>query len=389
MRGKRWMVLAADLWILVCAAAVLLAFFILPWLVSATGYRILTGTQNVPQSVVNPPTLFLVPLAGGVALFLMLWGALAPIRKRIAAWLIALFALGGLFYFFQFITSNGGSMAFTGTGFWIALLAMLGLLLQIAAPRPRLRRLRDDERRPPDAGKADSSGRYSFNAGRVVGNVVAAPVRAALSPFRFGCLVAALAFGMTVACALALPSTFEAVINSVRNASRLIYVRVLEVTGSPALKVTTYDVNVTAYTRVDRDMGMLGALFGEGAEVTGDVRIGLGADLLRDRAGILSCEINTDTLQTYVSRAALAGTAFDQGEIEREAYRAFREEAARIAIEQYWPEARRRLRENFIAWGLGFEVPEAPEQAICPTFEESQGAPADADAATPAAGSGN
>jgi hypothetical protein len=382
------MVVAADVWILVCAAAALVAFFVLPWLVSATGYRILTGTENVPQSVQNPPTLILVPLAAGVALFLMLWGAFAPLRKRVAAWLIALFALGGLFYFFQFITANGGSMAFTGPGFWIALLGMLGLLLQIAAPRPRLRRLRDDERRPPDAEGRDSSGRgstpYTFDkplpsAGRVVGDLVAAPVRAVVSPFRFGCLVAALAFGITVACALLLPSTFEAVINSVRNASRLIYVRVLEVTGSPALKVTTYDVNVSAFTRVDRDMGALGALFGEGAEVTGEVRIGLGADLLKDQAGILSCEINTDTMQTYVSRAALAGTAFDQGEIEREAYRAFRAEAARIAIAEYWPEARRRLRENFISWGLGATVPEEPDLTTCPTFEETQGEP---DAAT-------
>jgi hypothetical protein len=284
-------------------------------------------------------------------------------------------------------------MAFTGTGFWIALLAMLGLLLQIAAPRPRLRHLRDDERRPPEGDRRDSSGRgstpYTFekplpSAGRVVGDLVAAPVRAVVSPFRFGCLVAALAFGITVACALVLPSTFEAVINSVRGATRLIYVRVLEVTGSPALKVTTYDVDVTAFTRVDRDMGLLGALFGEGAEVTGEVRIALGADLLKDRAGILSCEINTDTLQTYVSRAALAGTAFDQGEIEREAYRAFKDEAARIAVEQYWPEARRRLRENFVTWGLGFEVPEEPEQAVCPTFEEPQGTPS----ATPSATGG-
>jgi hypothetical protein len=158
-------------------------------------------------------------------------------------------------------------------------------------------------------------------------------------------------------------------------------VTVIEVTGSPALKVITYEADVTAVSTVQRDMGILGLLYGEGAEVRGKMRVSLGADLKTNQVGILSCAIDTDTLQTFVGRAPLAGTAFDQGDIERGAYNAFKVEAAKQAIDKYWAEARQRLQDNFLSWGLGLTVPEVPTLATCPS-----GASAPEAAATPAAG---
>jgi predicted anti-sigma-YlaC factor YlaD len=131
----------ADFWTLVCAAVMLLAFLILPWLVSATGMRVLMGTENVPQSVNSTPLLLMIPLAAAASLVLVVWGIFSAPRKRFAAWITLLVAFAGLAYFVSFAITNGSNLGtailFLGPGFWIAFLANVGLVAQVAVPRPR------------------------------------------------------------------------------------------------------------------------------------------------------------------------------------------------------------------------------------------------------------
>ncbi len=130
----------ADVWTLVCAAAMLLAFLILPWVVSATGMRVLLGTPNVPQSVQDTPLLFVIPLAGTASLALAAWGIFSASHKRAAAWVTLVVAVAGLAYYFSFAVANGPTfglaITFMGTGFWVAFLANVGLVVQAAMPRP-------------------------------------------------------------------------------------------------------------------------------------------------------------------------------------------------------------------------------------------------------------
>lgn len=167
-------------------------------------------------------------------------------------------------------------------------------------------------------------------------------------------------------CALFAPTLFNGIIQTVRGTALNTYVNILRSQGNPALKVTAYEASVTGVGAVSRDMGALGFLYGEGAEVTGTVRIALGADIEKRQFGILTCEVDTNTIRTTVGRAPLAGSAFDSEKIEQEAYRAFREQSAKTAVEQYWAQAKQRLDQEFVTWGLGLEVPAVPTLITCP-----------------------
>ncbi|MBX3066742.1 MAG: hypothetical protein KF726_27425 [Anaerolineae bacterium] len=182
----------------------------------------------------------------------------------------------------------------------------------------------------------------------------------------------AVAFGASAACALLIPSAFQSVVNTLRNAGYQTYVLILETRGSEALKVITYEVEVTAVGSVQRDLGLLGLAFGEGATVEGKVRVALGADLKSKQFGILSCEVDTDSVRTTVGRAPLAGSAYDPEKIEQEAYQLFKGTAAKQAIDKYWGEARTRLQGQFTTWALGLEVPAAPTMTTCPLFVASE-----------------
>src|SRR5215510_11613506 len=103
--------------------------------------------------------------------------------------------------------------------------------------------------------------------------------------------VLALGIVTSAACAIIIPQTFQTVVKLAQSAGLTTYVWVLGATGNPALKVTTYEADVTATASVSRDMGVLSFIYGEGAQVTGTVRIALGADLKNNTFGILSCDI--------------------------------------------------------------------------------------------------
>jgi hypothetical protein len=174
-------------------------------------------------------------------------------------------------------------------------------------------------------------------------------------------------FGSAAACAIFAPLAFQNVINIIRNSGYDVYVQILGTRGEEALKVITYDVDVTAIGNVNRDMGALGLVFGEGATVQGTVRVSLGADLKNKRFGVLSCDVDTSTIRTSVGRAPLAGRAFDSEQIEQQAYTAFKESAAKQAIDKYWATAKAGLDKQFTTWALGLEVPRVPTLTACPT----------------------
>ncbi len=177
----------------------------------------------------------------------------------------------------------------------------------------------------------------------------------------------ALIFAGSAACAIFAPFTFQQMIRAAQSAGLKTYTVVLSVTGNPALKVITYDADVTTQTTITRDMGILGLIYGENAQITGTTRVSLGADLKNGQFGVLSCDVDTQTLRTVESRAPLAGSAFDSQQIKQEAYLAFEQQAAQQAIVKYWPEARRRLQSQVTSWALGVTIPEQPTLAACPS----------------------
>ena len=183
--------------------------------------------------------------------------------------------------------------------------------------------------------------------------------------------VPVLAIAIIAACALLAPQTFQSMVKSAQSAGLSTYIWVLGATGNPALKLTTYEADVTATASVNRDMGVLSFIYGEGAQVTGTVRIALGADLKNNTFGVLSCDIDTKTIQTSEGHAPLAGSAFSSDEIKQAAYEAFKKEAANQAVTKFWADARKRLKDQFASWALGLDVPDQPTLTDCPTITSS------------------
>ena len=149
----------ADGLALASALVMLVAFVALPWLVlpedvddpegapdaaattapeslAVSGVRILSDSElDLPR---NTPTLFLV-LIPGVAVsagLLALWHTLAPARGREAPRLILLAGVFGLLYCYGgFVLQNSAALSLTGAGFWVALVANVGLIVQYFVPR--------------------------------------------------------------------------------------------------------------------------------------------------------------------------------------------------------------------------------------------------------------
>ncbi len=226
----------------------------------------------------------------------------------------------------------------------------------------------NDEREPAPSTPSTSRSGVSRLAGCLLAPFLA-PFRLIFKQFRFMLVVMAISFGVIGGCALFAPAAFQGAINAVRSAGYKVYTLILSVTGSAALKITTFEGTVTASVTVERDLGALSVIYGEGAKIEGQVRVALGADLLaaeKGKYGILTCEVLTDSLRISVGRAPLANSAFNKDQILQDALNAFRQEAARVTIEKYWADARRRLKDNFVSWGLGAEIPDTPTLTTCP-----------------------
>jgi hypothetical protein len=173
-------------------------------------------------------------------------------------------------------------------------------------------------------------------------------------------------FGGVGACALFAPAAFQQSIRMAQSAGLNVYTLVLGVTGNPALRVISYDGEVTAQTTINREMGIFSLLYGEGARIEGTMRVSLGADLKNGGFGVVGCDIDYRTVRLTENRAPLSNFAFDANSIKQEALLAFSKEAAQQALAKFWPEAKKRLETQFFAWGLGVQIPIEPGLRMCP-----------------------
>jgi hypothetical protein len=181
-------------------------------------------------------------------------------------------------------------------------------------------------------------------------------------------------FAGCAACAFFAPTFFANTIRAAQQAGLKVYTIVLGATGNPALQLVTFQGHITVSTTVSRDMGLLNLLYGESADITGTVTVALGADLKNNQFGILSCDLDTNSIRTNEQRAPLSGTAFDPNAIKQAAYGAFEQQAAQQALSNYWGEAVKGLKTQFAAWALGLTIPEQPTLTDCPANLANAGA---------------
>ena len=173
-------------------------------------------------------------------------------------------------------------------------------------------------------------------------------------------------FGGIAACALFAPTAFANTIRAAQGAGMKVYTIVLGATGNPALQLVTYQGHITVSTTISRDMGLLSLLYGESASITGTVTVALGADLKNNQFGVLSCDLDTNSIRTDEQRAPLSSTAFDPQSIKQAAYSAFEQQAAQQAITNYWGDAAKGLKAQFASWALGLTIPDQPTLTDCP-----------------------
>jgi hypothetical protein len=163
-----------DVVALACAVLVLIAFVALPWMSNhtenadtKTGLSLIgtsgqlqvestsgAETQAIPAEVAELFStaigrIFLIPLAAVIGAGASLWALLRPKSRSNAMILTLVAGVIGLVYFITIFgrvnaaveastLSAGDFYAYFQGGFWLALFADLGLLLQIVIPRPRL-----------------------------------------------------------------------------------------------------------------------------------------------------------------------------------------------------------------------------------------------------------
>jgi ABC-type sugar transport system permease subunit len=120
---------------LVSAVVILFVFIFLPWYGSSlteNGARILSDLLYGTPGAKIAPFLWVVPFASLGGLAFGLFGVLEPDRSRLASILVLAFGILGMLYY----SFNLGSPLLAdphykpGTGFWLALVGMAGLVIQ-------------------------------------------------------------------------------------------------------------------------------------------------------------------------------------------------------------------------------------------------------------------
>jgi copper chaperone NosL len=132
---------------LLCSVTMMVVFLFLSWFtvldgpisVGKTGIHFLVNGQANLQGYLS--AMWLIPLAAGVGGLAGLWGLLDVSARGISR-IVACLAGGiGLFYYGRFVIQNDQDLMnmidLVGPGFWVGLLASIGLILQITiSPRP-------------------------------------------------------------------------------------------------------------------------------------------------------------------------------------------------------------------------------------------------------------
>lgn len=140
----------ADILLLGCAITALIAFFFLPWLrvsgqsftAAALFYEPRTEVLDIIKAHLlktDFPSLFLILVSGITGAALALRRILNPQARQGMA-LDTLFAGAvGLAYFVIFAGQNQAipeTQSLIGSGFWVVLIAVIGMVLQVFVPRP-------------------------------------------------------------------------------------------------------------------------------------------------------------------------------------------------------------------------------------------------------------
>lgn len=143
---------AADFIGTASAVILLITLLIVPWFIvngaGVTGFSLISAAPSLDKLQPSAPLLLLFAgVLGGLA---SLWGMFDVRARNVSrnAGLVA--GLMGLLYYGVFLFENSLSLpdyvgGFIGIGFWIGLVAVLGLLVQTAVPRPHLPMVRPYE----------------------------------------------------------------------------------------------------------------------------------------------------------------------------------------------------------------------------------------------------
>lgn len=167
--------LLGDLLTLICALVILLAFLFVPWFeladgTSVSGYRIAADTGGDLDLATRTSHMFLsvLPVAAIAAGMAALTGLLSErYNPRLPGLtlLIGLMAVGYYYgaFFFENRQSNVDAFGYVGPGFYLALLAALGLIVQYALPRPGVSTaIRLPSLTPPELGEVPVWWRWPF-----------------------------------------------------------------------------------------------------------------------------------------------------------------------------------------------------------------------------------
>ncbi|MBN1965364.1 MAG: hypothetical protein JW910_12015, partial [Anaerolineae bacterium] len=130
-----------DLVLLASALLMLVVFWSSPWQTIAD--ESLTAAAVLGQALEqgSTPALVLIPIVATLAGLLALWGLSSTQYKRLTMLLILVTGMGGLLYYASvfFFPAEGGlsaaTLGTTGLGFWLALIAAAGLIVQYFLPR--------------------------------------------------------------------------------------------------------------------------------------------------------------------------------------------------------------------------------------------------------------
>jgi ABC-type sugar transport system permease subunit len=133
---------------LICATAILIAFLFAPWYwgeVKFNGAFLMSNAliKSTYTSFVSLHIL-LIPLAALVTLLVTVWGLNSPERGKIASAVTVLAGLVGLVYYinFYYIDDNENITKYViesnqqGNGFWLVLIALIGLIAQVLLLNP-------------------------------------------------------------------------------------------------------------------------------------------------------------------------------------------------------------------------------------------------------------
>lgn len=134
-----------DLAALICAAVLLVIFFFLPWINlgedgTLSGAQLVTEAPPPPNQFLNSG-IFLIAAAGIVGVLAGLWTLWLPRHRRAAAGWVFVGGIIGVVYYILFVINNARNLSRTfevlGIGFWLAGLAVAGLLILPFWPKAR------------------------------------------------------------------------------------------------------------------------------------------------------------------------------------------------------------------------------------------------------------